>query len=96
MRLALKSAHEHLASAPVVSQLEQKLSAALGGRIKVKFERDNGGAESPADQHTRNESSRRQVAEDSLRSDPIVQSLMETFGARVIAGSVRPVDGDAQ
>ena len=96
VRLAVKPAHEHLASAPVVSQLEQKLGAALGGKVKIKFERDNGGAESPADQQNRNESSRRQAAEESLRRDPVVQSLMETFGGRMIAGSVRPVDGDAQ
>jgi DNA polymerase-3 subunit gamma/tau len=96
VRLAVKPAHEHLASVPVVSQLEQKLGAALGGKVKIKFERDKGGAESPAEQQTRNESSRRQAAEESLRRDPVVQSLMETFGGRMISGSVRPVDGDAQ
>ena len=82
--------------APLVAQLEQKLGAALGGKIKIKFERDNGGAESPAEQHTRTESARRQAAEDALRSDPVVQSLIETFDARMIAGSVRPADGDPQ
>ncbi|HKE49699.1 MAG TPA: DNA polymerase III subunit gamma/tau [Rhodanobacteraceae bacterium] len=92
VRLALKPAHEHLAVGPLVTQLEQKLGSVLGGRIKVKFERDRGAAESPADQQTRTESSRRQAAEDSLRSDPIVQSLIETFDARVVAGSVRPTD----
>ena len=92
VRLALKPAHEHLAVGPLVTQLEQKLGSVLGGRVKVKFERDNGGAESPADQQTRNETSRRQAAEDSLRSDPIVQSLIDTFDARVVAGSVRPTD----
>jgi DNA polymerase-3 subunit gamma/tau len=96
VRLAVKPAHEHLASAPVVAQLERKLGDALGGRIKVKFERDNGGAESPADQHTRTESARRQAAEDALRSDPVVKSLIETFDGRMIAGSVRPADGDPQ
>jgi DNA polymerase-3 subunit gamma/tau len=96
VRLAVKPAHEHLASAPVVAQLERKLSDALGGRIKVKFERDNGGAESPAEQHTRTESARRQAAEDALRSDPVVKSLIETFDGRMIAGSVRPADADPQ
>ncbi len=55
-----------------------------------------GGAESPAEQQTRTDSTRRQAAEDSLRSDPFVQSLEQTFGARVIANSVRPVDGEAR
>jgi DNA polymerase-3 subunit gamma/tau len=94
VRLAVKAAHEHLASPPVVAQLEQKLGAALGSKVKVKFERDNGGAESPADQQTRTETTRRQAAEEAMRGDPIVQSLIETFDARVVAGSVRPADTD--
>ncbi len=94
VRLAIKPAHEHLAAPPVVMQLEQKLGAVLGGKVKVKFERDNGNAESPADQHARNETARRQAAEDALRGDPVVQSLIETFDARVVAGSVRPADAD--
>ena len=96
VRLAVKPAHEHLASGPLVAQLEQKLGAALGGKIKIKFERDDGGAESPAEQRTRTESARRQAAEDALRSDPVVQSLIENFDGRMIAGSVRPADGDPQ
>ena len=96
VRLALKPAHEHLAAGALVAQLEQKLGSALGGKIKIRFERDNGGAESPAEQKTRTETTRRQAAEDSLRSDPFVQSLEQTFGARVIANSVRPVDGEAR
>jgi DNA polymerase-3 subunit gamma/tau len=96
VRLALKPAHEHLAAGPVVAQLEQKLGSALGGKIRIKFERDAGAVESPAEQKTRTESTRRQAAEDSLRSDPFVQSLEQTFGARVIPNSVRPVDGEAR
>ena len=94
VRLAIKPAHEHLASPPVVMQLEQKLGAVLGGKVKVKFERDNGNAESPADQTARTENARRQAAEEALRGDPVVQSLIETFDARVVAGSVRPTDSD--
>jgi DNA polymerase-3 subunit gamma/tau len=92
VRLALKPAHEHLASPLVVAQLEQKLGAALGTKIKVKFERDDGGAESPADREARTESLRREAAENALRGDPVVQSLIETFDARVVAGSVRPAE----
>jgi len=96
VRLALKPAHEHLAAGALVAQLEQKLGSALGGKIKIKFERDSGGAESPAELKMRTDTTRRQAAEDSLRSDPFVQSLEQTFGARVIPASVRPVDGEAR
>ena len=94
VRLAIKPAHEQMAAGPLIAQLEQKLGAALGARVKVKFERDTGEAQSPADLHARNEHARRQAAEDALRSDPVVQSLIDTFDARVIAGSVRPADAD--
>jgi DNA polymerase-3 subunit gamma/tau len=92
VRLALKPAHEHLASAPVVAQLEQKLGAALGERVRVRFEREQGHGESPAEQHARSENSRRRAAEESLQSDPVVQSLVDAFGARVVAGSVRAAE----
>lgn len=90
VRLALKPAHEHFAVGPMVAQLEQRLSAALGRDLKVKFERDSGGTESPAEQRVRADQSRRQAAEEAVRGDPVVQSLIDTFDARVIPESVRP------
>jgi DNA polymerase III subunit gamma/tau len=89
MRLALKSAHD-FASAPMVSQLEQKLGAVLAQRVRIRFEAHAGDAESPAEQHLRNETSRREAAEEAMRRDPVVQSLVDTFDARIVAGSVRP------
>jgi DNA polymerase-3 subunit gamma/tau len=92
VRLALKPAHEHLAVGPMHAQLEQRLGAALGRDVKVKFERDTGGVESPADQRVRVDSERRSAAADAVHGDPFVQSLVDTFGARVIPESVRPND----
>jgi len=92
VRLAMKSPHEHLADGPLVGTLEQRLSAVLGRSVKVKFERDSSGAESPAEQRARADTVRRQAAEDAVHGDPLVKSLIDTFGARVIPESVRPVD----
>ena len=92
VRLALKPVHEHFAGGPMAAQLEQRLGAALGRDVKVKFERDNGGAQSPAEQRVRADRLRQQAAENAVRADPVVQSLIETFDARVIPESVRPVD----
>ena len=92
VRLALKPAHEHLAVGPMLAQLEQRLGAALGRDVKVKFERDTAGAESPAEQRARADSTRRQAAAEAVHGDPFVQSLVDTFGARVIPESVRPAD----
>ena len=92
VRLAIKPSFEHLAEGPVVSTLEQRLGTALGRPVKVKFERANGGSESPAEQRARLDGARLQAAADGVRGDPVVQSLIDTFGARVVPESVRPVD----
>ncbi len=90
VRLAMRPPHEHLADGPVVGMLEQRLTTALGRPVKVKFERDRSGVETPAEQRVRSDSARLQAADAAVRADPVVQSLIDTFGARVIADSVRP------
>jgi DNA polymerase-3 subunit gamma/tau len=92
VRLALKPSHEHLAVGPMQAQMEQRLGAALGRDVKVKFERDSGGVESPAEQRTRVDNARLSAAADAVHGDPFVQALVDTFGARVIPESVRGVD----
>ena len=92
VRLALKPPHDHLADGALLAQLEQRLGNALGRKIEVRFEAGAGGAESPAEQRVRVDNSRRKAAVDAVHGDPFVQSLVDTFGARVIAGSVRPSD----
>lgn len=93
VRLAIRPTHEHLAEGPLVGTLEQRLGDALGRSVKVKFERGGDGVESPAEQRTRADNERRQAAAVAVHGDPVVQSLIDTFGARVIPDSVRPVDG---
>jgi DNA polymerase-3 subunit gamma/tau len=90
VRLAIRPAYEHLADGPLVGTLEQRLGAALGHPVKVKFERGSHGGESPAEQRARADSERRQAAVEAVRGDPVVQSLIDTFDARVIPESVRP------
>ncbi len=92
VRLALKPAHEHLVVGSMQTQLEQRLGVALGRDVKVKFERDTGGVESPAEQRMRVDGERRSAAADAVHGDPFVQALVDTFGARVIPESVRGVD----
>ncbi|MEO5624054.1 MAG: DNA polymerase III subunit gamma/tau C-terminal domain-containing protein, partial [Dokdonella sp.] len=92
VRLSLKPPHDHLAEGPLLAQLEQRLGSALGRSIKLKFERDSGGAASPAELRARAESARHAAAENAVHADPLVQSLIDTFGAHVIPESIRPTD----
>ena len=93
VRLAIAPAHEHLADGMFVEQLEKRIGGVLGRDIRIKFERADAGAQAqtPAQQRARADSARQSAAEDAVHGDPIVRSLIETFDARVILDSVRPV-----
>jgi len=89
VRLALKPAHEHFSSPPLVAMMEQKLSAVIGRSVKVKFEKAATLQEAPAEAAQRQRSARQLAAEESLASDPGVQSLLREFGGRLLGDSVR-------
>lgn len=92
VRLSLKPTHEHLVVGTMQAQLEKRLGVALGREVKVKFERDSVGVESPAEQRVRVDGEQRLAAAEAVNADPFVQALVDTFGARVIPESVRGVD----
>ena len=89
VRLALKPAHEHFSAPPLIAMMEQKLSAVIGHSVKVKFEKAATPQEAPAEAAQRERSARQLAAEESLASDPGVQSLLREFGGRLLGDSVR-------
>ena len=90
LRLALRVEHEPLHSAEAQATLEARLSAALGGTVTLRFEKAGEGIDTPAEQAARARSAQQQQAEAALDTDPLVQSLMREFGAKVVPNSVRP------
>ena len=92
LRLGVKAAHEHLAAPPLVEILAKRLSEVLGRSLRIRIENVTNAAESPADVLARASASRQQEAREGLQADPAVQSLIETFGARLISDSVRPLE----
>jgi len=93
VRLAMDPAYEHLAVGPMVDTLERQLGNAIGRPVKVRFERAGSTAQTPAEQRARTDNARRSAAEEAVQADPFVRSMIDTFGARVVPGSVRPLDG---
>ena len=73
--------------------MEDKIGQALGRAIKVRFEKNASTqqAETPAEAAGRVRDARQQAAERALNDDPIVQTLMRDFDARLIPESVKPV-----
>lgn len=92
LRLGVKAAHEHLIAPPLIELLAKRLSDVLKRPIRIKIDTASDGAVSPADVNARASASRQQEAHDGLQADPAVQSLIETFGARLISDSVRPLE----
>ncbi|MBL0163121.1 MAG: DNA polymerase III subunit gamma/tau [Xanthomonadales bacterium] len=92
LRLGVKSAHEHFVAPALVELLGKRLGEVLGRAIRIRIETVSDTIESPADARARASASRQQEAQAGLQSDPAVQSLIETFGARLISDSVRPLE----
>ena len=89
LRLALREEYEQMLTPMMQTGLEERLGAALGGPVKLRFERATAGVDTPAEQATRARNAQQQQAESALETDPLVQGLMREFGARVVPNSVR-------
>ncbi|RAP57627.1 DNA polymerase III subunit gamma/tau [Oleiagrimonas sp. MCCC 1A03011] len=94
LELLLDSNHAELAVEPMTGQMAERISDAMGRRIRLRFVGSaEGVGDTPA---TRAEAQRREqqsAAEQSMQDDPLVQTLKREFGARVVPQSVRPLDG---
>ncbi|RDI99639.1 DNA polymerase III subunit gamma/tau [Dyella solisilvae] len=91
--LALQPAHMHLAVEPMVSQMEERISQALGERIKLRFVEERGASsETPAARAANAREAAQSAAERAIDEDPLVQSLKREFGARVVPQSIKPYE----
>jgi DNA polymerase-3 subunit gamma/tau len=91
--LALQPTHMHLAVEPIVSQIADRLSEAMGEPIRLRFVEDShGAAHTPAARAAEARSAAQSAAEASIEGDPLVQTLKREFGARVVPQSVKPFE----
>ena len=95
--LALQPAHMSLAVEPMVSQMEERISQALGERIRLRFVNSSqaGAAQTPAARAAQARDAAQAAAEQAIEGDPLVQSLKREFGARVVPQSIKPFDNES-
>ncbi|AND67999.1 DNA polymerase III subunit gamma/tau [Dyella thiooxydans] len=94
LTLLLQEAHMHLAVEPMVGQMEERVSDALGERIRLRFVSDASAAtQTPAARAAEARDAAQARAEQSIEEDPLVQALKRDFGARVVPQSIKPVSG---
>lgn len=89
--LTMEEGHARLLNA----RHEEKILAALrnrfGDTITVRIEQGETAGKTPAAWEERQRVARQQAAESSIKSDPLVKSIVERFEARVVEDSIRPV-----
>jgi DNA polymerase III subunit gamma/tau len=91
--LALQPAYMHLAVEPIVSQIADRLSDAMGETIRLRFVEDSQSAvHTPAARAAEARSAAQSAAEASIEGDPLVQALKREFGARVVPQSIKPIE----
>jgi DNA polymerase-3 subunit gamma/tau len=92
MTLVLKPAYMHLAVEPLTGQMEERLTKAVGRRIRLRFIADHAAGETPAERAAQMRDARQADAVDAIGNDPLVQALQRDFGARVIPQSIKPLE----
>ncbi|MGB6262379.1 MAG: DNA polymerase III subunit gamma/tau [Rhodanobacter sp.] len=94
--LALQPAHMGMAVEPMVSQMEDRISQALGETIRLRFvsESQADAMQTPAARAAKARDSAQSAAEQAIEDDPLVQSLRRDFGARVVPQSVKPLGNE--
>jgi len=78
------------------SRSEQKLQQALcdyhGPALKLRLlAAQEQAVDSPVARQAAAQAEQQQAAEHSIRQDPVVQSLQQTFDAQIAPGSIRPL-----
>ncbi|HEY4146198.1 DNA polymerase III subunit gamma/tau [Pinirhizobacter sp.] len=92
MTLVLKPAYMHLAVEPLTGQMEERLTKAVGRRIRLRFIADHAAGETPAERAAQVRDARQADAVQAIGNDPLVQALQRDFGARVIPQSIKPLE----
>lgn len=90
LRLRMSPAHAHLRAGRAQAILTEALRSALPDLARVDFDVAERDGESPAERRDRMMNERRVEAAEDMRSDPLVASLGDYFGARVDPDGVQP------
>jgi DNA polymerase-3 subunit gamma/tau len=80
-----------LLAAGAADKLRAAMADALGMPVQLHTEIGEV-ANSASLEAARQRAQRQQAAEETVASDPLVQSLLENFGGRIVPGSIKPAD----
>ncbi|MCG7199492.1 DNA polymerase III subunit gamma/tau [Marinobacter pelagius] len=90
--LTIDEGHARLLNARHEEKITSALRNRFGDSIEVRLEQGDPGPHTPAAYEERQRRARQQAAEDAIRKDPVVQSIVERFEARIVEDSIRPIE----
>jgi DNA polymerase III subunit gamma/tau len=90
LHLAVPPAQKHLLEQAYRDKLVAALTARFG-KVRVEFTLGAAGDATPAAHENREREARERGAAEAIDADPFVRELKESFDARLIEGSVRPL-----
>ncbi|HSI95258.1 MAG: DNA polymerase III subunit gamma/tau [Methylophilaceae bacterium] len=91
MRLSVPPEHKHLLDNTYQEKLRATLKEHFGKQLQVSIEISGNAIDTPARQINQEKAARQAQAEASIKSDPFVHDLMESFGATIIPSTIKPV-----
>jgi len=89
--LLIDEGHARLLNARHEEKILTALRNHFGDAIQLKIEQGDAGSHTPAAYEVRQNKARQGAAEESIRNDPLVKSIVERFEARVVEDSIRPI-----
>jgi DNA polymerase-3 subunit gamma/tau len=92
--LAVAPSHAAMITADREQQLQEKLTSYFDTPLKVKIEKTEVEAETPAARNGRKSQERQTEAENSILNDDNVKNLMESFNAHVDIETIQPIDSN--
>ncbi len=90
LTLLLDESGSTLQSPRAEAQLSEALAKHYGRELKLSFKVTALVEETPEKRTIRVAAEKQAAAEESIRDDPFVRQLQETFGATIVPGSIRP------
>ena len=96
LRLRLDPSHKQMQVGSSEQRLCQALENWLGSPVRLRIEVGTLSdlAPTPAQQEARTRAARQQSVAEEMAADSLVQNMQERFGARIVPGSIKPVEDE--
>jgi DNA polymerase III subunit gamma/tau len=91
VELRIARAHQHLLNGPHQERLKAALEQHFGAKLRVAIQVADDAGASPAALADRDRRERQAQAAAEIEQDPFVRELVETFDARVVDSTIKPV-----